>query len=94
MIRNNRSEFKQAGKKLGKFAEKFMRIVWRWPKPKGKSDFHPRGSTLERGWSQGDKAPGPEKNPRKGAYRANPGGVRGGGQGRGRGRPIETKGGG
>jgi len=46
----------------------------------GKSDFHPRRATLERGCPRGTKAPGQGERPRKGAYRANTGGVRAGGE--------------
>ncbi|BAH73586.1 hypothetical protein DMR_00950 [Solidesulfovibrio magneticus RS-1] len=41
---------------------------------------HPRRATLERDQARGTKAPGQGERPRKGAYRANPGGVRAGGE--------------
>ena len=40
-----------------------MRISYRCPKPKEKSDFHPRGATLERGRNREAQSPIPQKGP-------------------------------
>ena len=57
-----------------------------------KSVFPRREPTLERGRDRGTKGPGPGERPRKGAYRAFPGGVRAGGCGRGWGWPRRPRG--